>query len=60
MSKMNMFAAAMAAIAACVGFYYYASPYENCLRAKEITSAVRDGGFNREALKAECASTTRW
>lgn len=60
MSKMNMFAAGLAVVAACVGFYYYASPYENCLRAKEITSAVRDGGFDLEALKAECASSTRW
>ena len=60
MTKMNMFGTAMAVFAASVGFYYYASPYENCLRAKEITSAVRDGGFNLEALKAECARSTRW
>ena len=40
------------------GFYYYASPYQNCMRAFEDSSTFKD--MNDSVAMLECATRTTW
>lgn len=57
---MKMFALGLVVVAAGVGFYYYNSPYQNCIRAKSLADTVRTGGYDAEETAQLCAEETRW
>lgn len=57
---MKKFALAVALIAAGTGFYYYNSPYQNCLRAKALADTVRSGSADAEETARICSEETRW